>query len=153
MRILVIDVACEGGGALSVLRRFIDRFSEDTGNEYMVCVAKLDFENRGNIQFVKYPWVKKSYLHRMYFDSVCIRKIIKNFHPDVVFSLQNKGFDIRNIKQSVYFLGKCTSDNIVCQEDEVAEASFLSYEKALEILTFEETKNILKSAELFIRSN
>ena len=57
------------------------------------------------------------------------------------------------IKQSVYFLGKCISDNIVCQEDEVAEASFLSYEKALQILTFEETKNILKSAELFIRSN
>ena len=57
------------------------------------------------------------------------------------------------IKQSVYYLGKCTSDNIVRQEGEVAEASFLSYEKALEILTFAETKNILRDAESFINSN
>ena len=57
------------------------------------------------------------------------------------------------IKQVVYFLGKCTSDSIVCQESEVAEACFLSYEEALKRLTFEETKNILRDAELFIRSN
>ena len=57
------------------------------------------------------------------------------------------------IKQSVYFLGKCTSDNILCQESEVAEAEFVSYEDAIERLTFEETKNILRDAELFIQSN
>ena len=57
------------------------------------------------------------------------------------------------IKQSVYFLGICESDSIVCQVEEVAEANFVSYEDALEILTFEETKSILKDAELFIRLN
>ena len=57
------------------------------------------------------------------------------------------------IKQAVYFLGKCTSDNIVIQEAEVAAANFISYEEALEVLTFEETKNVLKEAELFIVSN
>ena len=57
------------------------------------------------------------------------------------------------IKQTVYFLGKCTSDNIVCQEAEVAAASFVSYDEALKILTFEETRNILKEAEFFIVSN
>ena len=56
------------------------------------------------------------------------------------------------IKQSVYFLGKCISDNIACQQSEVAEAKFVSYKEALEILTFEETKDILKKAEFFINS-
>ncbi len=57
------------------------------------------------------------------------------------------------IKQSVYFLGRCTSDNVICQESEVAEAGFVSYEEALKMLTFEETKNILRDVELFICSN
>lgn len=56
------------------------------------------------------------------------------------------------IKQSVYFLGKCTSDNILCQEAEVSEAKFLPYEDAIEILTFDAAKNILKNAEIFIRT-
>ena len=56
------------------------------------------------------------------------------------------------IKQSVYFLGRCTSDNILCQETEVAEAEFASYEDALKLLTFEETKDILTSAEAFINT-
>ena len=54
------------------------------------------------------------------------------------------------IKQSVYFLGECVSDNIVRQEAEVTEAGFFSYEDALKLLTFEETKNILEDAEKFL---
>lgn len=54
------------------------------------------------------------------------------------------------VKQSVYFLGECISDNIVCQEAEVTEAGFVSYEDALKLLTFEETKNILEDAEKFL---
>lgn len=57
------------------------------------------------------------------------------------------------IKQSVYFLGKCTSERIICQEAEVDSAEFIPYEDAIKMLTFEETKNILRDAELFIRSH
>ena len=56
------------------------------------------------------------------------------------------------IKQSVYFLGECNVDNISCQETEVAEAGFVSYENALEMLTFDETKAILKAAESLLVS-
>ncbi|MBR5144651.1 MAG: NUDIX domain-containing protein [Clostridia bacterium] len=55
------------------------------------------------------------------------------------------------IKQTVYFLGKCTSQTIITQEAEVAEASFLSFDDAISVLTFEETKKMLKDAEQFIR--
>ena len=54
------------------------------------------------------------------------------------------------IKQSVYFLGECISDNIICQKTEVENADFLPFDKALELLTFEDTKKMLKDAEEFL---
>ena len=56
------------------------------------------------------------------------------------------------IKQAVYFLGKCVSDCIVCQANEVSKANFLCYEDALRALTFKETRAILECAESFINS-
>jgi len=77
-------------------------------------------------------------------------KIIEGFRRQIEYELRN----IPNtIKQSVYFLGECTSDKIICQESEVSEARFFSYEDAIKILTFEETKSILIDAEKFICSN
>lgn len=57
------------------------------------------------------------------------------------------------IKQSVYFLGECISDKITCQEEEVTEAIFLTYPEAIKLLTFEETRDILRDAEIFISSH
>ena len=56
------------------------------------------------------------------------------------------------MKQTVYFLGKCASDDIIIQETEVASAEFVTYDKAIEKLTFEETKNMLKKAKDIINS-
>lgn len=56
------------------------------------------------------------------------------------------------MKQTVYFLGKCASDDIIIQETEVASAEFVTYDKAIEKLTFEETKNMLKKANYIINS-
>ena len=77
-------------------------------------------------------------------------KVIQDFRRQIEYELRRVP---DTIKQSVYFLGECTSDIIICQESEVAEASFVSYQDALKILTYEETKNILKDAEIFICSN
>ena len=76
-------------------------------------------------------------------------KAIQGFRRQIEYELRRVP---DTIKQSVYFLGECTSDNIVCQEAEVAEASFLSYENSIKMLTFEETKNILKEVEAFLGS-
>ena len=56
------------------------------------------------------------------------------------------------MKQTVYFLGKCASDDIIIQETEVASAEFVTYDKAIEKLTFAETKNMLKKANDIINS-
>ena len=74
-------------------------------------------------------------------------KVIPGFRRQIEYELRRIS---DTIKQSVYFLGECISDNIVCQEAEVTEAGFVSYEDALKLLTFDETKNILGDAEKFL---
>ena len=74
-------------------------------------------------------------------------KVIPGFRRQIEYELRRMP---DTIKQSVYFLGECVSDNIICQEAEVTEAGFVSYEDALKLLTFEETKNILEDAEKFL---
>lgn len=62
------------------------------------------------------------------------------------------GTEKNAIKQCVYFLGKVTLDSIVCQKTEVDEAKFIPYDEALDLLTFKETKDALKSADIFLKS-
>ena len=77
-------------------------------------------------------------------------QIIDGFRRHIVYYLPNK---VNVMKQSVYFIGKCITCNIVCQETEVSEAMFVPMEEAIELLTFEDTKMILKEANEFIKSN
>ena len=67
-------------------------------------------------------------------------RTIQGFKRKIEYILPNTS---DTVKQAVYFLGECVSDVIVCQESEVVEAKFVSYEEALSILSFDETKNIL----------
>ena len=50
----------------------------------------------------------------------------------------------------MYFLGEWVRNDIKCQEKEVSEAKFVTYQEAMELLTFEETKEILKEAHKYI---
>ena len=77
-------------------------------------------------------------------------EVIHNFREQIEYPLKRIP---QTIKQSVYFLGRCISDEIVCQASEIKEARFLSYNDAISVLTFEETKRILSDAERFIRNS
>lgn len=76
-------------------------------------------------------------------------QIIDGFRCQVEYKFPNK---INVMKRSVYFLGKCIEDDIVCREGEVSEAMFVSFERAIELLSFEDTKKILKEADAYICS-
>lgn len=56
------------------------------------------------------------------------------------------------MKQSVYFLGRCMDANIMWRENEIREAKFVSLETALSLLSFDETKEILKDADTYLCS-
>jgi len=103
MKILVVDVAAEHGGAVTILNQFIDEFKADKENEYYVILSVLDYQDTENVHFIKLEWVKRSHLHRLFFDRIYIKKIINRIHPDAVLSLQNKTVSSGRIPQDVYF--------------------------------------------------
>lgn len=103
MKILVVDVAAVHGGALSVLKQQIRQFECDRENQYVVCVSTPHFDDTENVTFLNFPWVKKSRLHRLFFDSIYIHALVKSLKPDRLLSLQNKGFPVSSVPQEVYF--------------------------------------------------
>ena len=53
-------------------------------------------------------------------------------------------------KQVVYFLAEYTKQDLCYQKEELKAACLLSYEEAVDRLTFEETKRILSEAKMFL---
>ena len=76
-------------------------------------------------------------------------EIAAGFREEIEYLLPGKG---GATKTTVYFLGKCITDDIKCQAGEVVSAKFLPYKKALELLTFESTKTMLSEADSFLDS-
>lgn len=103
MRILVIDVAAEHSGAVTILNQFIEKFQADNENEYIIALSNLKYEDKTNIHFVNFKWVKKTRIHRIWFDKVYCRKLIREYRPDKVLSLQNSAVSVNGIEQDVYF--------------------------------------------------
>lgn len=89
MNILVVDVAADSGGALTVLHEHYNRFKYYTGNHYYFCVSIINLENTSNITILPFPWTKKSWLHRLWFDVVYSRFLIRKYSIQKILSLQN----------------------------------------------------------------
>ena len=105
MRIAVVDVAAESGGALSVLRDFLSYVDEinDEHNEYYVFVSReVDIQNP-HIHYILKPGIKKSWISRLKWERFGAIKEMKQLEIDVVFSLQNTAFFSDKIRQIVYF--------------------------------------------------
>ncbi len=56
------------------------------------------------------------------------------------------------MKRAIYFLGECLTDEIICQESEVSAACFAGFDEAIKLLSFENTREVLRSADEFLRS-
>jgi len=102
MRTLVVDVAADSGGALIILKQYYEEFLKDQENEYIFVVSVVDLEPKENIQIEKLPWVKKSWLHRLWFDNVYGKKLVKKHKVDKIFSLQNTLLNGVNLPQELY---------------------------------------------------
>lgn len=103
MKILIYDVHASESGALAILDDLYKKiFYDSSKNQYMFVVSTPEYEEKDNIRVERYPWVKKGWVHRFYFDTITTRKILKRFNPDMVFSLQNKGISAFPGEQFVY---------------------------------------------------
>jgi glycosyltransferase involved in cell wall biosynthesis len=102
MNIMVFDVPAESGGALSVLNDFYNEYKANKKNNYIFVVSKPELEETENIKIMRFPWVKKSWLHRLYFDNFIANKLVKEYKTDEVLSLQNIIIPHTDIYQTVY---------------------------------------------------
>lgn len=106
MNILVVDIAAEYGGALSVLTDFYNFVKSDKiANKhhwiFVVSTTKLQPFDNITIETVskgRFPWIS-----RVLFDNLKIRRISKKYHPDIILSLQNTLIrGIGDLTQAVY---------------------------------------------------
>lgn len=102
MNILVVDVAASVSGALTVLKEYYQKAIHDGNNRYFFCVSVVPLDNSENVTVLSYPWVKKSWLHRLYFDCIYVQKIIKKYKIDRILSLQNLTVPFCELHQTVY---------------------------------------------------
>ena len=103
MNILVYDVAASESGALSILKEYYAKYANaNDHNKYFFVISTPKLENAGHITVLRYPWVKKSWLHRVYFDYICAPKIIKKHKIDRVLSLQNILLPRIDLLQTLY---------------------------------------------------
>lgn len=101
---MVFNVAASSGGALSVLEDFYNevRSDENKNINWFFVVSKPEFEETENIKILRFPWVKKSWMHRIYFDNIIASNLIRNYKIDKVLSLQNITIPFTNVPQVVY---------------------------------------------------
>lgn len=104
MNVLIFDVPAESGGALSVLTDFYDEVKnhKDKTITWTFILSKPEFQETDNIKILRFPWIKKSWLHRFYFDQVIAPKLVKKLHTNKIFSLQNVIIPRTNVEQIVY---------------------------------------------------
>ncbi len=102
MRIMVFDVPAESGGALSVLHEFYNEFKLDQENEYIFVLSLPELKETSNIKVLRFPWIKKSWGHRLYFDTLIAPELIKEYEVDQILSLQNIIIPHAKVYQSVF---------------------------------------------------
>jgi len=101
MNILVYDVAAQCGGGETVLRAYCAQYAADTANTYYVLLSACCIEETPNLHPLYYKWIKKSWLHRIWFDVFIAPRLVHKYSIDKVISLQNTLFPVSGVKTEV----------------------------------------------------
>jgi len=104
MNIMVFDVPAESGGALSILNDFYQEVVEndDKSINWIFVLSNPEYKETDNVKILNFPWVKKSWFHRLYFDHFVASKLVKKYNIDKIFSLQNVIITKTDVEQILY---------------------------------------------------
>ena len=104
MRIMVFNVPAESGGALTILEDFYRDVAEHYNKkiEWIFVLGKPKLQSAENITVLRFPWIKKSWCHRLVFDHLIAPKLVKKYKVDKVLSLQNTIIPWNSCNQTVY---------------------------------------------------
>lgn len=102
--VMIYDVHASESGALAILDDLYHQvcvYPDKTIN-WIFIVSTPEYEETEHIKVRRFPWVKKNWGYRCFFDTVTTRGLLREFKPDQVFSLQNKGILFYKKEQLVY---------------------------------------------------
>ena len=102
MKIMVFNVAADGGGALTILNQYYKEAIREKKKTWFFIISTPKLVDADNVKVLRYPWVKKSWFHRLYFDYFVAHRIIKKYEVDEILSLQNIILPNISIKQTLY---------------------------------------------------
>ncbi|PYI52938.1 glycosyltransferase [Paenibacillus flagellatus] len=104
MNIMVFNVPAESVGALSILNQFYDEVHERSSktDSWFFVLGKPKLEETANIRILRFPWIKRSWFHRYYFDNIIAPKLIKKYKIDKVISFQNITIPRTKVEQILY---------------------------------------------------
>lgn len=104
MNIMVFDVPAENGGALSILNDFYEEAKSYRSKDinWFFVVSKPEIQETYNIKVLRFPWVKKSWWHRLFFDHFIAPKLINKYNIDKALSFQNVIIPHTNVQQVLY---------------------------------------------------
>ena len=102
--VMIYDVHASESGALAILNDLYNQIREysDKSVKWVFIVSTPEYQETENIIVKRFPWVKKNWGYRFYFDNVVVKSLLEEFRPDQVFSLQNKGVPYYKKRQLVY---------------------------------------------------
>lgn len=101
-KILIYDVAAEKFGAERILEIFVSLYPIDQYQTHIMLGRSGYRAPDDKTRVIKLPWVKKSWLHRLYCDLVYAPEYIRKHHIDEIISLQNMAVPFCRVKQTVY---------------------------------------------------
>ncbi len=89
--IIVFHVAASSYGAIAGLEDFYKEVKKEaTKKEKWIFVVSLaELKSSNQIQVLKFPWIKKSWIHRVFFDVVYAPILVKKYKSNKIFSMQN----------------------------------------------------------------
>ena len=85
----VVDVAAEDYGALSVLRDFYKYARQDMKNKWIFLLSDSYIEPASNVTVLVDSRPKRNWMYRLFWEYKHLPRIIKQYQPDGIISLQN----------------------------------------------------------------
>ena len=75
--VLVYDLHASENGALAILKDFYEDAIKHKNINWVFIVSNAKISKAHNVQVLSYPWVKKSWFHRLFFQFLQLHDLIK----------------------------------------------------------------------------
>ncbi len=98
----MVNVAADSGGASAILLGVHEAALATSEHRWRFVISTPELGGAEHVNIDRFPWVKRSWLHRAWFDLLVLPRLVQSAEPDVVLSLQNVPVSGVEQRQVVY---------------------------------------------------